>query len=200
MVRSASRSRFLFEHDPSGHARGHAFRKTGFHFSGSCSGKPIGDNAKRYRITLNIGNDRSDNGRKGGIPIAQPAPVIATLRTAAPQKRPMPPHGLWRGRSLRAQLLMIFVLIDAAALLVGGSVAVLRARAQTRVEMAASMRLAEALVGDAAALAHQQLPAEQFLANLPVQLRSIRHVRVAVKNETGIPIRPIPPTDSAARA
>jgi hypothetical protein len=95
---------------------------------------------------------------------------------------------------------MIFVLIDAAALLVGGSVAVLRARAQTRVEMAASMRLAEALVGDVAALAHQQLPAEQFLANLPVQLRSIRHVRVAVKNETGIPICPIPPTDTAARA
>jgi hypothetical protein len=27
MVRSASRSRFLFEHDPSGQARGHAFRK-----------------------------------------------------------------------------------------------------------------------------------------------------------------------------
>jgi hypothetical protein len=66
----------------------------------------------------------------------------------------MPAHGLWRGRSLRAQLLMIFVLIDAAALLVGGSVAVLRARAQTRVETAASMRLAEALVGDAVALAH----------------------------------------------
>ena len=46
MVRSASCSSFLFEHDPSGHARGHAFRKTGFHpsgqsprasFSGSCS-------------------------------------------------------------------------------------------------------------------------------------------------------------------
>jgi two-component system sensor histidine kinase UhpB len=112
----------------------------------------------------------------------------------------MPPHGLWRGRSLRAQLLMIFVLIDAAALLVGGSIAVLRARAQTRVEMAASIHLAEALVGDAAALAHQQLPAERFLANLPVQLRSIRHVRIAVKNETGLPIRAMPPTDIAPRA
>ena len=95
---------------------------------------------------------------------------------------------------------MIFVLIDAAALLVGGSIAVLRARAQTRVEMAASIHLAEALVGDAAALAHQQLPAERFLANLPVQLRSIRHVRIAVKNETGLPIRAMPPTDIAARA
>jgi two-component system sensor histidine kinase UhpB len=95
---------------------------------------------------------------------------------------------------------MIFVLIDAAALLVGGSIAVLRARAQTRVEMAASMHLAEALVGDAAALAHQQLPAARFLANLPVQLRSIRHVRIAVKNETGLPIRAMPPTDIAPRA
>ena len=93
---------------------------------------------------------------------------------------------------------MIFVLIDAAALLVGGSIAVSRARAQTRVEMAASIHLAEALVGDAAALAHQQLPAEQFLANLPVQLRSIRHVRIAVKNELGIPIRVMPPADAAA--
>jgi two-component system, NarL family, sensor histidine kinase UhpB len=93
---------------------------------------------------------------------------------------------------------MIFVLIDVAALLAGGSIAVLRARAQTRVEMAASIHLAEALVGDAAALAHQQLPAEQFLANLPVQLRSIRHVRIAVKNESGIPIRATPPADAAA--
>jgi two-component system sensor histidine kinase UhpB len=93
---------------------------------------------------------------------------------------------------------MIFVLIDVAALLAGGSIAVLRARAQTRVEMAASIHLAEALVGDAVALAHQQLPAEQFLANLPLQLRSIRHVRIAVKNESGIPIRATPPADAAA--
>jgi two-component system, NarL family, sensor histidine kinase UhpB len=93
---------------------------------------------------------------------------------------------------------MIFVLIDVAALLVGGSIAVFRAGAQTRVEMAASIHLAEALVGDAAALAHQQLPAEQFLANLPVQLRSIRHVRIEVKNESGIPIRATPPADAAA--
>ena len=30
-------SNILVEHDPTGQARGHAFRKTGFHFSGSCS-------------------------------------------------------------------------------------------------------------------------------------------------------------------
>jgi len=91
---------------------------------------------------------------------------------------------------------MIFVLIDAAALVLGGSIAVMRARAQTRVEMAASIRLAEALVGDAVALARQQLPAEQFLADLPVQLRSIRHVRIAVKDEAGVPIRATPSADA----
>src|SRR6266581_6845155 len=32
-----SLARFLFAHDPSGRARGHAFRKTATHFSGSCA-------------------------------------------------------------------------------------------------------------------------------------------------------------------
>jgi two-component system, NarL family, sensor histidine kinase UhpB len=99
---------------------------------------------------------------------------------------------------LRAQLLVIFVLIDVAALVLLGGIAVVRARAQTRVEMAASIHLAEALVGDAAALAHQQLPAEQFLANLPLQLRSIRHVRIEVKDEAGVPIPGTPSTDVGA--
>ena len=76
--------------------------------------------------------------------------------------------------------------------LVGGSVTILRARTQTRIEMAASMRLAEALVGDAVDLVHQQLPAEQFLAVLPAQLRSLRHVRIAVKDAAGIPIAAAP--------
>ncbi len=91
---------------------------------------------------------------------------------------------------------MIFVLIDVVALLLGGSIAVMRARAQTRVEMAASISLAEALVGDAVALARQQHPAEQFLADLPVQLRSIRHVRIAVKDEAGVAIRAAPSADA----
>jgi two-component system, NarL family, sensor histidine kinase UhpB len=72
--------------------------------------------------------------------------------------------------------------------LAGGSVAILRARAQTRVEMAASMRLAEFLVRDAIKFVHQEQPAEQFLASLPAQLHSIRHVRIAVRDAVGVPI------------
>ncbi len=90
------------------------------------------------------------------------------------------------------------MLIDVAALFLGGSIAIIRARAQTRVEMAASIGLAEALVGDAVALARQQLPAEQFLADLPLQLRSIRHVRIAVKDKAGVLMRTTPAADGGA--
>jgi two-component system, NarL family, sensor histidine kinase UhpB len=152
-----------------------------------------------YAVSDNIERIKTERiSAEGGTPIAQPAPAVAILRTVAPRPRPLAARGVWRGRSLRAQLLVIFVLIDVAALVLGGGIAVVRARAQTRVEMAASIHLAEALVGDAAALAHQQLSAEQFLANLPLQLRSIRHVRIEVKDEAGVPIRGTPSTDVGA--
>jgi two-component system sensor histidine kinase UhpB len=95
---------------------------------------------------------------------------------------------LWRGRTVRAQLLLVFILIDAVAVLIGGSVLILRARTQTRVEVAASMRLAAFLVGDAAHLARQGLSAEQFLVSLPAQLQSMRHVRFVVSDASGSPI------------
>jgi two-component system sensor histidine kinase UhpB len=95
------------------------------------------------------------------------------------------------------QLLLVFVLIDLVALLVASSVAVVRARAQTHVEMAASMRLAELLVSDAVNLVRQELPAEQFLAALPAQLQSIRHVRIAVKDAAGLPIAVTSPAERA---
>ena len=97
-------------------------------------------------------------------------------------------HALWYGRSVHVQLLLVFVLIDLVAVLVAGSITIERARSQIRVEIAASMHLAKLLVGDAADFVHQQLPAEQFLAALPAQLRSMRHVRFVVKDAGGIPI------------
>ena len=113
------------------------------------------------------------------------APASLSLPPSA-WRRPLP--ALWYARSVRAQLLLALIMIDLVAVLVGGSVMILRARAQTRVEVAASTRLAELLVGDAVNFVHQQLPAEQFLATLPTQLRSIRHVRIAVTDAAGVPI------------
>ena len=107
-------------------------------------------------------------------------------------------RALWYERSIRAQLLLAFVLIDVIAVLVAGSVVILRARMQTRVEMAASMRLADLLVEDAVHLARQELPAEQFLASLPAQLQSMRHVRFVVSDAAGSPIAVTPPGRAAA--
>jgi two-component system sensor histidine kinase UhpB len=116
----------------------------------------------------------------------------------APKWRSRVMPALWHGRSLRAQLLLVFVLIDIVAVLIAGSVAILRTRAQSRVEMAASMRLAELLVTDAVNFVHQPLPAEQFLAALPGQLRAVRHVRIAVKDAAGVPIAVTPPASNAS--
>jgi two-component system, NarL family, sensor histidine kinase UhpB len=96
---------------------------------------------------------------------------------------------LWARRSIRIQLLLVFVLIDIVALFVTGSFAIVRTREQTRTEIAASMHLAELLVGDVVAPMRQELPAEQFLAALPAQLQLIRHVRIAVKDAAGTPVQ-----------
>lgn len=92
---------------------------------------------------------------------------------------------MWYGRSVRTQLLLTFVLIDFLAVLVAGSVAVLRTRTQIGVEIASSMRLAELLVGDAVKLVHHQFSADALLAELPKQIQSLRHVRVTVKDAAG---------------
>lgn len=97
-------------------------------------------------------------------------------------------YGLWHGRSIRLQLLLVLVLVDLFAVLLTGTVMIFRARAQTRIEMAASVHLAELLVGDAAKFLSQQLTAEEFLRALPTQLRSMRHVRIVVKDAAGTPV------------
>src|SRR5262249_1749577 len=93
-----------------------------------------------------------------------------------------------RARSVRAQLLVTFVAIDLMAALIAGGVTILQARKSTRVEIAASLRMAEILVGETAELLQQELPAEHFLATLPAQLRSVRHLRLTVRGASGLPV------------
>lgn len=116
------------------------------------------------------------------------ASTAGTLTAASPRERML--HGLWYGRSIRLQLLVVFVLVDLLAALLSGTIAIWRARIQTSVEIAASVHLTELLVGDAAKYVGQQLSAEEFLRALPTQLRSMRHVRIAVKDPAGIPVAP----------
>ncbi|MGE5780321.1 MAG: LapD/MoxY N-terminal periplasmic domain-containing protein, partial [Hyphomicrobiales bacterium] len=106
-------------------------------------------------------------------------------------------HALWHGRSVRAQLLIVFIVIDLIAGLVAGAVTILQARASTRVEIAASMELAELLVSEAVSLMQQEVPAEKFLADLSSQLRLVRHVRIVVKDAAGSPLAPRPPAGAS---
>jgi len=106
-------------------------------------------------------------------------------------------HALWHGRSVRAQLLIVFIVIDVIAGLVAGAVTILQARASTPAEVAASMELAELLVSEAVGLMQQEVPAEKFLADLSSQLRLVRHVRIVVKDAAGFPLAPRPPVGAA---
>src|SRR5262249_56242793 len=81
--------------------------------------------------------------------------------------------------------------------LVAGGVTILQAGASTRVEVAASMELAELLVREAVALMQQEVPAEKFLADLSSQLRLVRHVRIMVKDAAGSPLAPRPPVGAS---
>jgi two-component system, NarL family, sensor histidine kinase UhpB len=100
-------------------------------------------------------------------------------------KAPALGHALWYGRSVRAQLLIVVVLIDVIAGLLAGAVTIFQARTSTRVEIAASMELAELLVSEAVSLMQQEVPAEKFLADLSSQLRLVRHVRIVVRDAAG---------------
>ena len=83
---------------------------------------------------------------------------------------------------------MVFIAINLVAASIAGSVIIFKAGSSTRIEIAASMRLAELMVSEAVQLIQQGIPAEQFLKTLPGQLRFVRHVRVGVRDAVGQPI------------
>jgi two-component system sensor histidine kinase UhpB len=99
---------------------------------------------------------------------------------------------------VRAQLIIVFVVIDVIAGLLAGVVTIFQARTSTRIEIAASMELAQLLVSEAVGLMQQEVPAEKFLADLSSQLRLVRHVRIVVKDAAGSPLslrRPVGGSD-----
>jgi two-component system sensor histidine kinase UhpB len=95
---------------------------------------------------------------------------------------------LWFGRSVRTQILIVFIAINLVAASIAGGVIIFKAGASTRIEIAASMRLAELMANEAVQLVQLGIPAEQFLQTLPGQLRFLRHVRIRVRDAAGQPV------------
>jgi two-component system, NarL family, sensor histidine kinase UhpB len=116
-------------------------------------------------------------------PVA-PGDVTPSAEPARPARRGLL-DALWYRRTVRAQLLITFAAIELVAALIAGGVTILKARTSTRVEIAASMKLAELLVNETIPLMDQNAPAEQSLASLPLQLRFLRHVRISVRDAQG---------------
>ncbi len=142
-------------------------------------------------MRLAIGAEYTPAGRKFISAQTESRVPVFRLLSRLPRGRLMPAH--WYRRSVQAQLLTILVLIAFVAAMVAGGVTIFKARTATRVEIAASMELAELLVREAVPLMQQEVPAERFLADLSSQLRLVRHLRIAVKDAAGNPLAVRPP-------
>jgi two-component system, NarL family, sensor histidine kinase UhpB len=113
------------------------------------------------------------------------AVTVGAPAHVASDRSAWPVRAYWRERTLRTQLLSLFILIELVAAAVAGTVTIFNARSATRVEIAASMELAELWVQEAVLLAQRETPADRFLADLSSQLRRVRHVRIEVKDAAG---------------
>ena len=110
----------------------------------------------------------------------------------APAEPAKPPRrtggGPWRTWSTRTHLMAVVLVIDLVAALVSCAVIVLNARSAVKVETRASLATVEQLVADTISLAQPEAPVA-VLRTLDLRFQALRHVRVAVRDAEGAPIR-----------
>jgi len=87
-------------------------------------------------------------------------------------------------KSLRAKLILVILLVDCAAVALIGFIIVIKARSATKIEIVASMRVAELLVPETVRLM-QNMPVPLLLQGLDLQFEFVRHVTVAITDEYG---------------
>jgi two-component system, NarL family, sensor histidine kinase UhpB len=136
--------------------------------------------------------------RRGTVAATLPDPGSAPSPLRAPRwtATAAPLRHFWHRRSLRAQLLIIVIAIQAAASLLAGGVTILKARTSTQIEIEASFRLAGLLVEETVRLIREDDSAARILQTMPLRLRSLRHVRIAIYDAAGDAIpRPDEPAD-----
>jgi two-component system sensor histidine kinase UhpB len=107
---------------------------------------------------------------------------------AAPQSLSFGLPRAWHALSLRAKLILVLVVVEAIAALVAGAVTILKARTSTRVEIAASMSLAEAFAADTIRLAQGPAPLTAIAEQIAAPQRLLRHVRLSVRDAANLPV------------
>ncbi len=92
---------------------------------------------------------------------------------------------LWYDRPVRTQLLVAVGAINLLAALVAGAVSILNTRTATRVEIEASLEVAQRFVEATIKDLNSQGKIDQLNEELPLQLKHLRHVRIMLMDEIG---------------
>lgn len=92
---------------------------------------------------------------------------------------------LWYDRPLRTQVLVAIAAINLLAALVAGAISIYNTRTATKVEMEASLEVAQRLVAATVSDLASQEKLADVKRQLPSQLKHLRHVRIMFMDETG---------------
>jgi two-component system sensor histidine kinase UhpB len=92
---------------------------------------------------------------------------------------------LWYDRPVRTQLLLAVGAINLLAALVAGAVSILNTRTATKVEMEASLEVAQRFVAATMKDLDAQGRLDRFDQELPLQLKHLRHVRIMYMDSQG---------------
>jgi two-component system sensor histidine kinase UhpB len=92
---------------------------------------------------------------------------------------------LWYDRPVRTQLLLAIAGINLLAALLGGGISILNTRTATRVEIEASLEIAERFVGATLKDLAAQHQLSKLSEQLPLQLKHLRHVRIMLRDSFG---------------
>lgn len=95
------------------------------------------------------------------------------------------PQALWYGRSVRTQLLLAVGAINIAAALVAAMVSIINTRTATRVEIEASLEVAQRFVTATIKDLSVQGRLDRLVELLPLELKHLRHVRILMKDPSG---------------
>jgi two-component system sensor histidine kinase UhpB len=108
---------------------------------------------------------------------------------------------LWYERPVRTQLLVAVGVINLLAALLAGAVSILNTRTATRVEMEASLEVAQRFVAATMKDLAAQDRLTQLNEELPLELKHLRHVRIMYMDASGLltVVSPQPDNNAAGR-
>lgn len=129
--------------------------------------------------------------------------VMPALPTTAEPSPPLPVLSRWSRLPIRTQLLIAIAMVCAIAAVVASALAVFRANDRARIEVNATLRVAERLVSETVRGLPTGSSPDEVLSHVSQQLRYFRHVRTSftdVAGHTSLILPPVGIDEDDARA